>query len=167
MNKISSRLALFIVVMTFSIGVAYADLKADKKLISHGQYMVKISGCNNCHTPGYPQADGKTPMSDWLTGNPVGFNGPWGTTYPTNLRLTIQSLTEQQWLEHARKPRRPPMPWFSLRDMSDNDLRAIYAFIKNLGAKGQPAPDYTPPGQTVNTPYIVFMPQNLPKRPMK
>ena len=27
---------------------------------------------------------------------------------------------------------RPPMPWFSLRDMKDEDLRALYQYIKTL-----------------------------------
>ena len=32
--------------------------------IKHGEYIVKITGCNDCHTPGYPEADGwKTPRS--------------------------------------------------------------------------------------------------------
>jgi len=116
---------------------------------------------------GYPESGGKTPRSEWLTGNPVGFQGPWGTTYPANLRLLVQSLTEAQWLARAHAPMRPPMPWFSLQAMSDNDLRAIYRFVRHLGPKGAPAPAYAAPGQAVNTPYIVFVPQNLPKQARK
>jgi hypothetical protein len=55
------------------------------------------------------------------------------------------------------------MPWFNLAAMSDKDLKAIYQYIHSLGAKGQPAPDYVPPGQVVNTPYIEFVPKNLPQ----
>ena len=125
---------------------------------------MSTSGCNDCHTPGYPQADGKIPAAEWLTGGAVGFSGPWGTTYPTNLRNLMQSMTEAQWLTHARAPRRPPMPWFNLRDMSDNDLKAIYVFVRGLGAKGDAAPAYVPPGQAVLTPYIEFFPKNLPQQ---
>ena len=164
MNKLASRVVLIIAATTLSVGAAYADRQSGKKLVSRGQYLVSISGCNDCHTPGYPQAGGKIPMSEWLTGSPVGFSGPWGTTYPANLRLVMQTLSERQWLKHARAPRRPPMPWISLRDMSDDDLRAIYAFVISLGAKGTPAPAYVPPGQKVSSPYIDFVPKNLPSQ---
>ncbi len=110
----------------------------------------------------YPEADGKVPESEWLAGNPVGFMGPWGTTYPANLRLSMQKLTEEQWMAQARAARRPPMPWFNLRDMSDDDLRAIYRYARSLGPTGEPAPAYVPPGQVPASPYIVFEPQNLP-----
>jgi mono/diheme cytochrome c family protein len=167
MNKLASRIVLIIAATTLSAGGAYADRQPDNKQISRGQYLISTSGCNDCHTPGYPQAGGKVPMSKWLMGSPVGFSGPWGTTYPANLRLVMQSMTEKQWLQKAREPRRPPMPWFSLRDMSDDDLRAIYAFVKSLGATGKPAPAFVPPGQKVSTPYIDFVPRNLPTKHAK
>jgi mono/diheme cytochrome c family protein len=141
----------------------HAASSKNKAELERGNYLVKTSGCNDCHTPGYPQSNGKTPESDWLTGNPVAFQGPWGATYPSNLRVQIQSMTESEWLVQARKERRPPMPWFNLAAMSDKDLKAIYQYIRSLGAKGQPAPDYVPPGQVVNTPYIEFVPKNLPQ----
>jgi mono/diheme cytochrome c family protein len=135
---------------------------AEKRAVDRGRYLVQIGGCNDCHTPGYPQSDGKTPEADWLTGNPVGFQGPWGTSYPANLRLVVQSMPEAQWLARARTPMRPPMPWFNLRDMSDADLRAMYSYIRSLGPKGDPAPVAAAPGVAVKTPYFVFVPQNLP-----
>ncbi|RCX31183.1 c-type cytochrome [Thioalbus denitrificans] len=132
--------------------------------VERGRYVVSTSGCNDCHTRGYPESGGKVPLEEWLRGNPVGFSGPWGTTYPANLRLVAQSLDEAQWLQAARREMRPPMPWFSLRDMSDEDLRAVYAFIRSLGEPGEAAPEYVPPGVAVNTPYIDFVPRNLPNR---
>ena len=88
--------------------------------------------------------------------------GPWGTTYPANLRLSMHKLTEAQWMAQARAARRPPMPWFNLRDMSDDDLLAIYRYARSLGPTGEPAPAYVPPGEIPASPYIVFEPQNLP-----
>lgn len=140
-----------------------AGTKADDKMLARGRYLVATSGCNDCHTPGYPQADGKIPDGKWLVGSPVGFQGPWGTTYPANLRLMMHTLSEQQWLKKARTPMRPPMPWFSLREMSDADLRAIYAFVRKLGPAGEPAPNYAAPGVAVKTPYFEFVPKNLPQ----
>jgi len=90
----------------------------------------------------------------------VGFQGPWGVSYPANLRLTVQSMTETQWLVFARTERRPPMPWFNLRDMSDQDLIDIFRYIRSLGPAGTPAPAPVTPGGTVTTPVIDFVPRN-------
>jgi len=143
---------------------ASAGQTPDQRMLERGRYVVVTGGCNDCHTPGYPESGGKTPQSEWLTGNPVGFQGPWGTSYPANLRLAAQSMSEAQWLKFAREQRRPPMPWFNLLVTTDDDLRAMYRFIKSLGPKGAPAPAYAPPGQAVNTPYIEFVPKNLPQQ---
>ena len=48
------------------------------------------SGCNDCHTAGYMQKDGQVPETEWLTGDSMGWQGPWGTTYAANLRLLFQ-----------------------------------------------------------------------------
>jgi mono/diheme cytochrome c family protein len=156
----------FVLVVPFALlafSSVFAAPTADTRALERGRYLVRISGCNDCHTAGYPESGGKIPQDQWLTGSAVGWSGPWGTTYPANLRLLVQSLSESQWLSFARTPRRPPMPWFALRDMSDTDLRAIYQFLRHLGPKGEPAPAYVPPGQVVSTPYIEFVPKNLPK----
>jgi mono/diheme cytochrome c family protein len=137
---------------------AVAGDAAKPSQVDRGRYLVHISGCNDCHTPGYMEA-GQAPESQWLVGTPVGFQGPWGTTYASNLRLVVDRLTEEQWLVHARAQRLPPMPWFNLRAMTDADLKAIYAFVRSLGDPGKPAPAYVAPGGKVTTPYIVFVPQ--------
>ncbi len=146
----------------FATTAAAADTKNDKNTLARGRYVVTTSGCNDCHTAGYPQSGGKVPEVEWLTGNPVGFSGPWGTTYPVNLRLMVQAISESAWVARARTEMRPPMPWFSLRDMNNADLRAVYRYIKSLGPKGNPAPAYAAPGQKVSTPYIEFVQKNLP-----
>lgn len=143
---------------------AVPEQKPDAAMLERGRYILMTSGCNDCHTPGYPEQAGNIPQHDWVTGNPVGFQGPWGTTYPANLRLKMQDLTEDQWMAQARSVRRPPMPWFMLRDMTDYDLKSIYHFIRSLGPKGEPAPAYVPPGQTATTPYIELFPKNPPQQ---
>ncbi len=138
-----------------------ADQTTKRDQIERGKYIVATSGCNDCHTQGYPQSDGNVPEAEWLTGSPIGFQGPWGTSYPANLRLLMQNLTEKQWLVKARKPMLPPMPWFNLRDMNDADLLAIYAFVRAMGPAGKMAPKTGKPGELVNTPYYEFMPKNM------
>lgn len=132
--------------------------------VERGRYLVKIAGCNDCHTKDYPPKAGMVPEAEWLTGVAEGFQGPWGTTYPANLRLIVDGMSEAEWLKHARKPTRPPMPWFALRDMTDQDVRAIYRFVKALGPAGKPAPAYVPPGEKVTTPYIDFGPSLAPPK---
>jgi mono/diheme cytochrome c family protein len=132
---------------------------ADHNPLEHGSYLVAIGSCNDCHTPGYNERGGDMPVEDWLTGSSVGFSGPWGTSYPPNLRLTVQSMTEEEWLTFARARRLPPMPWFSVAPMSDQDLRDIYRFIRALGPKGERAPAPLPPGERGSTPSILFVPQ--------
>jgi mono/diheme cytochrome c family protein len=127
--------------------------------IERGRYLVRIGGCNDCHTPGYAERGGRMAEGEWLMGAYVGFRGPWGTSYPSNLRLTAQRIDEEQWVVFARLRRLPPMPWFSLDAMSDNDLRSIYRFIQFLGPKGVSAPPALPPGQQSATPFIPFVAQ--------
>ena len=148
-------------VLALAAGGAVISATTHDRGVERGRYLSIIGGCNDCHTPGYLEKSGAVPESLWLSGSPVGFQGPWGTTYPSNLRLVAASMSEAQWLTHARAARRPPMPWFNIRTMSDADLSAIYEYLRSLGAGGEPAPAYAPPGEHVATPYIDFVPKNL------
>ena len=50
-----------------------------------------------------------------LKGNPVGFQGPWGTTYAANLRIEAAARSEDEFVTYlATLESRPPMPWFNL-----------------------------------------------------
>jgi mono/diheme cytochrome c family protein len=134
-----------------------AETGKDSDLVARGRYLARVSGCNDCHTPGYFMNDGTTPVAQWLSGSDFGWRGPWGTTYGSNLRLFVKDMTEDQWVEVAHNlKRRPPMPWFNLNAMEDGDLRALYQFIRSLGDPGQPAPAYVPPGEEPQTPYALF-----------
>ena len=125
--------------------------------VALGRHLVRIAGCNDCHSPGYMQNAGNTPESTWLTGDRLGWQGPWGTTYAINLRLFFAGMSEAQWLKHARTMQpRPPMPWFNVRAMTDAELRGIYRYIRAAGPAGEPAPAYVPPGQPVEGPVARF-----------
>ena len=125
--------------------------------VERGRYLVKVTGCNDCHTAGYAMAGGKVPEAQWLTGDKLGWQGPWGTTYPINLRLYMTSMSESGWLQSARSLKsRPPMPWFALHDMTDHDLKAIYHYVQWLGPAGEVAPSFVPPGREAKTPVVRF-----------
>lgn len=133
------------------------DVGAKADALGRGRYLVKIGGCNDCHTTGYAQSGGTVPESQWLLGDALGWRGPWGTTYPINLRLYMQTLSEDEWVARAHAMRaRPPMPWFTLQTMTDADLRAIYRFIRHLGPAGREAPAYLPPGTEPQPPFVQF-----------
>jgi mono/diheme cytochrome c family protein len=129
----------------------------DMKMVKRGQYLVKISGCNDCHTPGYAPSEGKVADELWLSGDAFGWRGPWGTTYASNLRILIGQLTEEQWESMAKALKtRPPMPWFNLNAMTKDDLGAMYQFIRYLGPTGSPVPLYVPPDKEPNGPHAIF-----------
>lgn len=129
-------------------------------LVSRGKYLIQVGGCNDCHTMGYAESGGTLPESEWLTGTPMGFNGPWGTSYAINLRTMVDRMEQSEWVEHVKTAQAlPPMPWFNLHAMTREDLSAMYAFIKTLGPKGEEAPAPVGPGVTPSTPYIEFMPK--------
>ena len=153
--------------LTLSVSIAIPSIanaaKPGQEVLKRGKYIAQISGCNDCHTPGYPQQGGNVAVEDWLTGSPVGFSGPWGVTYPKNLRNMMAGISENEWVKKAKTlESKPPMPWFILRDMQEDDLRALYQFVRSLGKKGPESPEYLPPGVAVKTPYIEFFPKNLP-----
>ncbi|MBL0420657.1 cytochrome C [Ramlibacter sp. AW1] len=166
MSPRSRRLCSFVILLSGTIaGAASAQGRppaekqapGDRGSIERGRYLAKIAGCNDCHTPNYGQSGGKVPEAQWLTGDKLGFRGAWGTTYPANLRLMMQRMSEAEWLKMARTHEmRPPMPWFNLRDMSTQDLRSLYRFVRHLGPAGEPAPEYLPPGQQPQGPVVSF-----------
>lgn len=157
-----NRCALIIVTAVIAplvAGTAVAQQKPVKKVsaeVARGKYLVQIAGCNDCHTSGYAAAGGKVDEKLWLTGVQLGWRGPWGTTYASNLRLLVKDMTVDQFMKSARSELRPPMPWFNVRDMSDRDVKAIYAYLKHLGPAGQPAPQYVPPDQTPSGVFVQF-----------
>ncbi len=127
-------------------------------LVAHGRYLAIIGGCNDCHTAGYASSGGRTPEKKWLEGSALGWHGPWGTTYPPNLRLFMQTMTLKQWIRFARTASlRPPMPVWSLRTMTAHDLAALYAFIRFLGPAGKVAPSYLRPGAMPHGPYVKWV----------
>ena len=146
--------------------VAGTDSKAPavvaETAIDAGRYLVVLGGCNDCHTAGWMESGGNIAETDWLKGTPVGWRGPWGTTYSSNLRLLVTDLDEEAWVVMLRTRKdRPPMPWMNLNRLSEADARALYVFIKSLGNAGTRVPAYVPPGVEPATPYLLMEPQHM------
>ena len=129
-----------------------------------GRHVAIIGGCNDCHTAGYAESNGKLDPAAALAGSPVGFRGPWGTTYPANLRLVAAKMDEAAFVDRMKHLETwPPMPFFNVREMGEGDLASLYLYIRSLGKPGDPAPDYVAPDREPVTPYIVFAPPTMPK----
>ena len=154
------RLVVTLVCATASVSSIAADAStksAARKQIERGQYLVMITGCHDCHTPNFLLNGGKTPEKEFLVGGSLGWRGPWGTTYPANLRLYFQEITEEQWIKVAKEiQRRPPMPYYSLNAMSEPDVRAIYSYIRSLGPVGVPAPKFVAMDKEPSKPFVQF-----------
>ena len=71
--------------------------------------------------------------------------GPWGTSFAANLTPDddgIGSWTEEQFFIAIRKGKYkgmergrdllPPMPWFVYANMTDDDLKAVFAYLKSI-----------------------------------
>jgi len=155
MSAIQPKLAAWAAAAFFSCAAQAADPGLTPELI-RGKYLVQITGCNDCHTAGYAESGGKVEESRWLLGDRLGWRGPWGTTYASNLRLAVKDMTVEQFVARARSPLRPPMPWFNLVAMRDSDVKAIYAYLRHLGPGGEPAPAYLPPDQAPAGPFVTF-----------
>jgi mono/diheme cytochrome c family protein len=85
------------------------------------------------------------------------YAGPWGVSYAVNLTPDEQTgiglWTEDVFVAAIRngkhmgegRPILPPMPWNYYRNMSDDDLKAIYAYLRSLPAISNQVPAPTPP----------------------
>jgi mono/diheme cytochrome c family protein len=83
--------------------------------------------------------------------------GPWGISYAMNLtpdeNTGIGSWSEQTFVQAMKtgkhmgvsRPILPPMPWPSYGQLTDDDLKAIYAFLRTLPAVKNRIPDPVPP----------------------
>jgi len=132
--------------------------------IDAGRYLVTVGGCNDCHTLNWAETNGAVPEAEWLAGTPIGWRGPWGTTYASNLRLLAQDIDEDAWVAMlATRTARPPMPWMNLNRLSTIAARAMYRFIRSLGPAGSRMPAATGPGVEPTTPYFLLEP-TMPAR---
>lgn len=71
----------------------------------------------------------------------------------------MHGVSERKWIEVAHSAKyRPPMPGFTLHHITEQDLRAIYRFVRHLGPAGEPAPAFVPPDQEPQGPHVLFPP---------
>ena len=159
------RIAVLITAAAVAVIPAASSLAVDagKVSVARGAQVAITGGCHDCHTAGYNESGGKVDPATALKGIALGWQGPWGTTYAKNLRLTVQPMTEDQFVAFAKAfTAMPPMPYYNVNALDESDVRSLYQYIKALGAPGAQVPDALPPGVKPKTPYTVAAPPTLP-----
>jgi mono/diheme cytochrome c family protein len=152
---------LAVLFVTALPGVAAAQ---DAVSVERGLHISIIGGCHDCHTEGYNEANGQIDPAKALKGVPLGWRGPWGTTYAKNLRLVAANISEDEFVGFMKGLQTlPPMPWYNVRAMEENDIRSLFQYIKSLGEPGEAMPDVVPPDAEPTTPYITIAPPTMPK----
>jgi hypothetical protein len=88
------------------------------------------------------------------------WSGPWGVSFSANLTPDaetgrLRDFTEQQFVQTLRTGRHqgqgrqilPPMPWPFIAQMIDDELKAIFAYLRQIPAVKNKVPDPLPPAQ--------------------
>ena len=96
------------------------------------------------------------PVGPWVwsgTATNTAFAGPWGVSYAINLtpdeETGIGSWTEQVFVTSLKtgkhlgvgRPIMPPMPWQGYSQMTDEDLKALFTYLKTVPAKKNKVPE--------------------------
>jgi len=90
--------------------------------------------------------------------------GPWGVTFSANLtpdnetgigtwqpEMFVNAMKSGKHLGVADgRPILPPMPWQNMAQLSDEDLKCIFAYLKSLPSVRNKVPDPLPPDQIVS-----------------
>ena len=138
--------------------------------VKHGEYLVTIMGCNDCHSPkkmgpngpevipelmlsGYPEERPVVKFEDpmikagfaMLYPDLTAAAGPWGVSFAGNLTpdaTGIGNWTEEQFKKAITEGRfkglennrmlLPTMPWFNYTSLKDEDVSAMFAYLKSI-----------------------------------
>lgn len=110
--------------------------------------------------PSWTPADMKDRNAAALT-NPMltAWAGPWGVSFAANLtsdkETGIAEWSEENFIQAMRTGKHqgqpngrdilPPMPWTNLKAMTDDDLKALWAYLKSIPAVKNQVPLLVPP----------------------
>lgn len=140
---------------------ATAQQPGSNTAVERGRYLVRITGCHDCHSP---KVQGMTPNLDLsLSGRPAttqlpsetktevhaspdltAWTGPWGYSVASNLTPDPATGIGTRYNEASfiatmrtgKKPNgtpiMPPMPSEVYQNMTDDDLKAIFAYLRTV-----------------------------------
>ena len=107
-----------------------------------------------------PVPPGVLSMTGWVAMNNLGLTawaGPWGVSFSRNLTpdqaTGLGSWTEEMFLNTIRRGKHqgegrdllPPMPWQMYSQGTDEDLKAIFAYLQSLPPIDNAVPEPIPP----------------------
>jgi len=107
----------------------------------------------------------KASSSQWTVASAptnTAHSGPWGVSFTANLtpdqNTGLGIWTEDMFIKTLRTGRHmgtsreilPPMPWFNYGKMTDDDLKAVYAYLRSIPAIHNRVPDPLPPAGAPN-----------------
>lgn len=150
--------------MNFIINTIPTEAKLSKRpsasdIVAYGKYMATAASCGECHTP---FTGGKLQMDKFMAGGRV-FEMPAGTLVSSNItpdpETGIGNWTLEMFLGRFKiyrdsaaahqkvdfmKEYNTIMPWTMYAGMTDEDLSAIYAYIRSLQPIKNKVTKYTP-----------------------
>jgi mono/diheme cytochrome c family protein len=106
--------------------------------VAYGDYLVRLGACRDCHTPTNNQGQ---PIQGLEFGGGFTLTGPYGQVASANITPApsgIPYYTEELFLEMMRtgqvKARKihDAMPWAGYGKQTDDDLKAMFAYLKTL-----------------------------------
>lgn len=96
----------------------------------YGQYLADIAGCRGCHGPGLSGGPIPAAPPDWPQAANLTPSGEVGKWTEEDFLNTIHSGVNPDG-----KALDPEMPWPRYGNMTDEDLKALWAFIKTVQPK--------------------------------
>lgn len=146
--------------------------------VKRGEYLVTLAACSDCHTPG--SFLGKPDMGKFLGGSDVGFVIPqlgyfWGPNLTPDKETGLGNWSEAEILLALREGTRPDgrklaptMPWMAYAKLSDEDAKAIVAYLRSLPPIANKATGPFGANETPTAPYqqVIFpKPAEAPAAP--
>lgn len=98
--------------------------------LEYGHYLGDIAGCTGCHGPGLSGGPIPAAPPDWPPASNLTPGGDVGQWTEADFINTIRT-----GVNPAGKALAQEMPWFRYRDMTDDELKAIWLFIQSVPAK--------------------------------
>jgi mono/diheme cytochrome c family protein len=106
--------------------------------IARGEYLATLGNCVSCHTP---MTRNGQPITELAFAGGLPLKGPWGEV--TSLNITpdasgISYYDEAMFIRTLRtgqvgaRKLNSIMPWGYFRNMTDEDLKAIFAYLRTL-----------------------------------
>ena len=105
--------------------------------VARGKYLVTLGNCMSCHTP---MKHGQ-PINELAFGGGLKFKGPWGEVNSANITPDASGISyydEAMFVKTLRtgqvgaRKLSSIMPWGYFRNMTDEDLKAIFAYLRTV-----------------------------------